>query len=69
MVVEGVGGAAKGSMEAYSAIVRAMGQDSAKKMAIDMQRQQLAEAKASSRTLTEINAGLKGGEAVNLDQL
>lgn len=63
------GGAAKGSAEAYSAIVRAMGQDRAKTVALDMQRQQLAEAKKAARSLTVIEQGLKGGEAVNLDNL
>jgi hypothetical protein len=63
------GGATKGSAEAYTAIIRAMGQDRAKQQALDYQRQQLEEAKKSSRSLAVIEAGLKGGEAVNLDNL
>lgn len=62
------GGAGRGSQEAYSAIVRAMGQDETKRAALTMQRQQLIEARKAGYTLTEIRNHL-GGEGVNLDQL
>lgn len=63
------GGAEKGSAAAYSAIVRAMGQDMAKKETLRIQKQQLDALNKSAKSLGIIEKGLGKEQVLNLDAL